>query len=81
MGSSNVIEGMKGSVAAGGIAVPAIEPIYGNYLTTHGFELLSYAESMQVIGTIYVSWLLIKSISNSSVGKKIKAMVLKWFDK
>lgn len=79
--ASNIVEGIKGSIAAGGIAAPAIEPIYGNYLTTHGFELLSYAECMQVVGTVYVSFLLIKVLSNSWLGEKIKEKISKWFEK
>lgn len=44
--------------AAGASATPA--PVYGEYLTTHGLGLLSYAEWIQVIGAVYVATLLIK---------------------
>lgn len=49
-----------GVVAAGASAAPA--PIYGAYLTTHGVYALSYAEWIQVLGSIYVATLLVKMI-------------------
>lgn len=45
-----------GVTAAGASAAPS--PVYGEYLTTHGVWLLSYAEWIQVIGAIYVATLL-----------------------
>lgn len=44
--------------AAGASAAPT--PAYGEYLTTHGVGLLSYAEWIQVIGAVYVLTLLCK---------------------
>lgn len=44
--------------AAGASAAPT--PAYGEYLTTHGVGLLSYAEWIQVIGAVYVLTLLTK---------------------
>ncbi len=49
-----------GVVAVGASAAPA--PIYGTYLTTHGLSVLSYAEWIQVLGSIYVATLLVKMI-------------------
>ena len=49
-----------GVVAVGASAAPA--PIYGTYLTTHGIYALSYAEWIQVLGSIYVASLLVKMI-------------------
>jgi hypothetical protein len=34
--------------------------MYGDYLTTHGVWLLSYAEWLQVLGGLYVATLLVK---------------------
>ena len=53
--------------AAGASATPA--PVYGEYLTTHGLWLLSYAEWIQVIGAIYVATLLVKMASGWLRGK------------
>ena len=46
----------SGVAAAGASSAPT--PIYGDYLTTHGAGLLSYAEWIQVLGSIYVAFLL-----------------------
>ena len=75
---NHVIEGVKGLTAAGSITAPT--PMYGNYLTTHGLELLSYAECMQVLGSVYVAYLLIKGLSNSSIGRRIRERIKNWFD-
>lgn len=75
--SNSIVEGMKGSVAAGSITAPT--PLYGSYLTSNGIWLLSYAEWMQVLGSIYVVYLLSKAFANSSVGKKIIGKVKGWF--
>jgi hypothetical protein len=76
--SNHVVEGVKGSVAAGSITAPT--PMYGSFLTTNGFGLLSYAEWMQVLGSIYVAYLLLKALSNSSVGKRLRDKISKWFN-
>jgi hypothetical protein len=47
-----------GIAAAGASSAPT--PIYGDFLTTHGMWILSYAEWIQVIGSIYVAFLLLK---------------------
>lgn len=52
------IDRAAGVGAAGASSAPA--PIYGEYLTTHGMWLLSYAEWIQVVGAVYVAVLLLK---------------------
>jgi len=51
-----------GVAAAGASAAPA--PMYGDFLVTHGMGILSYAEWLQVLGSIYVGVLLIKMTYN-----------------
>ena len=75
--SNSIVEGTKGSIAAGGITAPT--PLYGSYLTTHGFELLSYAECLQLLGSVYVAFLLMKAIANTSLGKRVVRKVKSWF--
>lgn len=43
--------------AAGGIATP--DQVYGNYLTTHGIGVLSYAECLKIFGAVYILFLMI----------------------
>ena len=54
--------------AAGGVLAPM--PIYGDYLTTHGFWLVSYAEWIKVLSSFYIACMLAKmsgfSLSNLS---------------
>lgn len=54
------IDRILGVSAAGASSAPA--PAYGEYLTTHGVWMLSYAEWIQVIGAVYVATLLTKML-------------------
>jgi len=45
-----------GVAAAGASSAPA--PFYGDFLTTHGVWLFSYAEVIQILGAVYVFCLL-----------------------
>ena len=51
-----------GVIAVGAGATPT--PIYGDFLATHGVLFLSYAECIQVLGSVYVASLLIKMAYN-----------------
>lgn len=46
-----------GTGAAGGVVAPTT--IYGEFLTTNGFWMISLAEWMKVIGTMYIILLII----------------------
>ena len=58
-----------GIVATGVSSAPA--ETYGNYLSTNGFLLLSYAEWMQIIGCVYIIFLIFKLLKIKTVFKKI----------
>jgi len=49
-----------GTGAAGGVVTPT--PVYGDFLTTHGIWVMSIAEWMKVVGTIYIILLIISLI-------------------
>lgn len=51
-----------GLTATGASAAPA--QVYGQYLTTHGIFILSYAEWIQILGAFYVAYLLLKVAKN-----------------
>jgi polyferredoxin len=63
------IDRAVGVGAAGASAAPA--PVYGEYLTTHGLGLLSYAEWIQVIGAVYVATLLARMFCGW-IGRRVK---------
>jgi len=44
-------------VAATGASVAPV-PLYGDFLSTHGVLILSYAEMMQILASVYVFCLL-----------------------
>ena len=73
--SDPIVEGMKGVAATTAATAPTVGPVYGSYLTTNGIGFLSFSEIIQVIGAIYVSFLLLKALANTGVGKKIRS----WF--
>lgn len=62
---NNKINLFLSTSAAGGVVAPT--EIYGSFLTNNGLWLLSYAEWMKVIGSLYISMmiigLLIKTVS------------------
>lgn len=56
--SAHHVDKVAGVAAAGASSAPA--PVYGEFLTTNGFWLLSYAEWLQVLGAVYVVCLLLR---------------------
>ncbi len=50
------VERGAGLTASGAIVTPT--PIYGHFLTTNGMLLVSWAEWIQILGAIYVIYLL-----------------------
>jgi len=60
MSASSTMTAKTGVVAVGASAAPT--PIYGEFLTSHGFYALSYAEWIQVLGSVYVATLLVKML-------------------
>lgn len=65
-----VIQHTVGVGAAGGVLTPM--PIYGDFLTTHGFWLMSYAEWMKVVGTVYITVLLWDTLVMRLYNKVVK---------
>ncbi len=54
------VEGLTGATAAGNTALPY--EAYADYLITHGYWLMSYADWLKVIGGIYMLILILKSL-------------------
>ena len=62
-----------GVVAAGGSSAPPF--IYGTYLANNGGDIISYAEMIQILGAVYVAFLLLKHAGVfSGIGRLIKWM-------
>ena len=68
-GTNIGVQHTTGIVAAGVSSAPT--PMYGDFLATHGLGLLSYAEWFQILGSIYVCFLLFKVTGILSLGKRI----------
>jgi len=79
--ADQIIEGVKGVTATTAATAPTVGPVYGSYLTTNGIGLLSFSEIIQVLGAVYVSFLLVKALANTTMGKKIRSKISRWFDK
>tara|TARA_R110000744_G_scaffold246942_1_gene363416 strand:- start:1130 stop:1375 length:246 start_codon:yes stop_codon:yes gene_type:complete len=79
--ANQIIEGVKGVMATTAATAPTVGPVYGSYLTTNGIGLLSFSEIIQVLGAVYVSFLLIKALLNTGIGKKIRSKISGWRDK
>ncbi len=71
--SHDIATHTTGIVAVGASAAPT--PIYGYYLTTHGIWLLSWAEWIQVIGSIYVACLLLKWMGVFKGARKLYSLM------
>jgi len=78
--SDQILQGAKGVTAVTAATAPTVGPVYGTYLTNHGIGLLSFSEIIQIIGSVYVSYLLLKALSNSSLGRNITGRIKKWFE-
>lgn len=54
------IEATKGALVTGGATIaPGVDPtVYGDFLATNGFLMLSYTNWIQIVGFIYVLKLL-----------------------
>jgi len=65
---------VTGVAASGGVVAPTT--LYGEFLTTHGLWLLSYAELMKIVGTFYILFLLMKPLVNL-----VRKQYNKWFKK
>tara|TARA_R110000772_G_C13310322_1_gene440434 strand:- start:30166 stop:30426 length:261 start_codon:yes stop_codon:yes gene_type:complete len=77
--SDQIAQAAKGITATTAATAPTVGPVYGSYLTTNGIGLLSFSEIIQVLGAVYVSFLLIKALLNTSIGKKISSKISGWF--
>lgn len=63
--------------AASGVIAPTL--IYGDFLNTNGFFLLSYAEWFKVVGTFYILCLFTQMFGVTKIiGKLIKYILNKW---
>jgi len=58
--AKQLAEATTGTAAAGNTALPS--EFYTDYLLTHDFLMMNYADWTKVIGTIYVIALLLKTI-------------------
>lgn len=79
--SDHIVEGVKGVTATAAATAPTLPtavPVYGSYLTSNGIGLLSFSEIIQVLGAVYVSFLLLKALANTSLGKKIRSKISGW---
>lgn len=79
--SDQIVQGVKGITATTAATAPTVGPVYGSYLSTNGIGFLSFSEYIQVIGCIYVSFLLVKALANTGMGKKIRSKISSWRDK
>lgn len=79
--SDQIAQAAKGITATTAATAPTVGPVYGSYLTTNGIGLLSFSEIIQVLGAVYVSFLLVKALANTGIGKKIRSKFSSWRDK
>lgn len=78
--ADSLIQGAKGLTAVTAATAPTVGPVYGDYLISHGIGLLSFSEIIQVIGSVYVLFLLSRAILSASICKSLVSKIKSWFD-